>query len=440
MTRPPDLLRASSSGRNAARAPAPLGRQRGLSLIELMIALVIGLIFSLAVLLVQASLTRQNVQMSDVTLRDNQARAALDLVTRDLSNAGFMLGGVQSRCSITLAYNSSLTATPFFAQYPVSAASQPLALPTSTTPLPANTPDPSAYGNAKNQFTDMLFFTGTDTALQVPTNGNPATYVVQNSTTQAAAGGGAINSSTLPLGSTAGISPGDAALLRMPLNGKLVCFRTPISNVGPSTSPSSTYVDSKSTNLFPSTGYSAFNGQLQNAGILPAGTSLSNANFIQARLTDLGSSSATTQRTIAYYIGKYADASGGSYPVLVRAILNSQTDALISANPVAAGVVSLQALFGVDETNSGGVTNYLTWPDVVSGNYTNAVRSVLFALVTKTLHSDPKYNAPSKIAIPSPAGASNDTFTSYTVPTTYAQDRFSVIESEIAVRNQLWPH
>lgn len=422
-----------------ARTRRPLPRQRGLSLIELMIALVIGLIFSLSVLLVQAHLTRENVQMSDVTVRDNQSRAALELLTRDLSNAGFMLGGVQSRCSITLAYNSSL-ATPYFAQYPVSAAPQPLALPTTTTPLPSGTPDPSAYGNTNKQFTDMLFFTGSDTALQVPTNGNPATFVVQNSTTKAAPGQGAINSSILPLGSTAGIKAGDAALLRMPLNGKLVCFRIPISNVGPSTSPSSTYIDSKSTKLFPSTGYSAFDNQLQKAGILPVGTNLSNANFIQSRLTDLGPSSSTTQRTIAYYIGTYADASGGSYPMLVRAVLNSQTDALISANPVAAGVVSLQALFGVDETNSGGVTNYLTWPDVVSGHYTNAVRSVLFALLTKTLHGDPNYHAPPKIALPSPAGAGNDAFTSYTVPAAYAQDRFSLIESEIAVRNQLWPH
>ncbi|WP_449370254.1 PilW family protein [Thiomonas sp.] len=421
-------------------APFTLVRQRGLSLIELMIALVIGLIFSLAVLLVQASLTRENVRMSDVTLRDNQARTALDLITRDLSNAGFMLGGVQSRCNIMLAYNSSLPAQQFFAQYPVSAASQPLALPTSTSPLPTNTPDPNAYGNATQQFTDMLFFTGTDTAIQVPSNGNPPTYVVQNSTAQASTGQGAINSSTLPLGSTAGIQPGDTALLRMPLNGKLVCFRVPIADVGPSTSPPSTYIDSKSTNLFPSTGYSAFEGQLQTAGILPAGGILTNANFVQARLTDLGASTATTRRTIVYYIGTYTDASGGSYPILVRAILNSQTDELISANPIAAGVVSLQALFGVDETNSGGVTNYLTWPDVLNGNYTGAVRSVLFALVTKTLHGDPKYNAPAKITIPSPAGAGNDKFTSYTVPASYAQDRFSLIESEVAVRNQLWPH
>ena len=98
---PAPLPTASHDTVRSPYATAPMVRQRGLSLVELMIALVIGLIFSLSVLLVQAHLTRENVQMSDVALRDSQARAALDLVTRDLSNAGFMLGGVQSRCSIT---------------------------------------------------------------------------------------------------------------------------------------------------------------------------------------------------------------------------------------------------------------------------------------------------------------------------------------------------
>lgn len=424
-------------------------RQHGLSLIELMVALVIGLIFAIAVLLVQSSLTKQNVEMSDVMQRDTQTRAALDLISRDLSNAGFMLGGAQSRCSVLLAYDSGIGGSQPFAQYPVSAASQPLTLPTSTptgsTNYPSITPDPSAYGT-KQQFTDMLFFTGATSALQTPGNGNPTAYVVQNSTTQAANGQGALNSSELPLASTAGLSVGDAALLRMPLNGKLVCFRVPIADIGPSTSPSSTYISSSSSSLFPSTGYAPFNNQLIAAGALPPGGSLTNPNFVQSRLTDLGPQTSSNVQTVVYYIGQYANAGGGSYPVLVRAVLNAQTDMLVSPPvPVAAGVVSLQALFGVDESNSGSVTNYLTWPAVVSGKYTANVRSVLFALVTKSLQNDPGYTAPATIALPSPSLGPAQ-FTPYTVPTgigglpDYSHNHFSVIESEFAVRNQLWPH
>ncbi len=429
--------------------PPAARRQRGLSLIELMVALVIGLIFAIAVLIVQSSLTKQNVQMSDVMQRDTQTRAALDLISRDLSNAGFMLGGVQSRCSVLLAYDSNSPNTQPFAQYPVSAASQPIALPTSTalgsTNYPSGTPNPANYGT-KQQFSDMLFFTGATSALQTPGNGNPTTYVVQNSTTQAANGQGALNSSQLPLGSTAGLTVGDAALLRMPLNGQLVCFRVPIANIGPSTAPSSTYIDSESTSLFPSTGYAAFNSQLIAAGALPAGGSLSNANFVQSRLTDLGPQTSSNLQTVAYYIGQYANAGGGSYPVLVRAVLNAQNDTLVSPPvPVAAGVVSLQALFGVDETNSGSVTNYLTWPAVISGKYTANVRSVLFALVSKSLQNDTSYTAPASITPPNPNQGPAQ-FTPYVVPTgtgglpDYSHDHFSVIESEFAVRNQLWPH
>lgn len=105
-----------------AHAPSRLYRtdrkQRGLSLIELMVALVIGLIFSLAVLLVQSSLSKQNVQMSDVMERDTQTRAALDLISTDLSNAGYMMDGVQAPCAARLAFDSTVQSTPFF-QYPV---------------------------------------------------------------------------------------------------------------------------------------------------------------------------------------------------------------------------------------------------------------------------------------------------------------------------------
>ena len=422
--------------------PTSARQQRGLSLIELMVALVIGLIFSLAVLMVQSSLTKQNVQMSDTMQRDTQTRAALDLIGTDLSNAGFMLGGVQTPCAVLLAYDSAISSKPF-AQYPVSAASQPLALPTSTAQpsdnYPANSPSPNAYGNAQ-QFTNMVFITSATSALQAPDSSDVSAYVVQNSTTQAANGQGALNSGVLPLASTAGLHVGDTGLLRMNLNGRQACFRVPIANIGPSTTPASTYIGSKTSSLFPTTAYAAFNDPLVKAGLLPAGGSLSNANFIQSRLSDLGGSGSSTLETVVYYIAPYPNANGGSYPVLMRARLDAQSDALLAApEPVAAGVVSLQVLFGVDETNSGNVTNYLTWPDVVSGGYAPNVRSVLFALVTKSLQSDPSYNAPASITIPNPTQGPGQ-FTAYTVPAAYSHNHFSVIQSEVAIRNHLWTH
>ena len=141
-------------------------RQSGLSLIELMVALVIGLIFAIAVLIVQSKLTQQNLQMTDVMERDTQARAALDIITSSLSNAGFMVGGgVQSPCAAVLAYNAGL-ATPVFSQYPVTAANQPLALPVAIPPTGSNN-NPNNYPPAGSaNVTQLITIRSTDSDLR----------------------------------------------------------------------------------------------------------------------------------------------------------------------------------------------------------------------------------------------------------------------------------
>ena len=413
-------------------------KQRGLSLIELMVALVIGLIFSLAVLLVQSSLSKQNVQMSDVMERDTQTRAALDLISTDLSNAGYMMDGVQAPCAARLAFDSKVQSTPFF-QYPVSANAQAsnTALPTSTA-LSATTPQPT-YVPAGGR-TDMISITGATSARIAPTGGNPTTFVVQN-TVATSSTNNAVQDSTLPLGSVTGVAAGDSALLRMPLNQAIVCFRVPVAAVDTSTTPPT--ITSMNT-LFPGNAYSGFNTALQNAHLFPTGVStLQNANLVQARLTDEGSTSSSTLQTVVYYVANASNvASNGTLPMLMRATINAANDQMIGTpQPLAAGVVSLQALFGVDETNSGAVTNYLRWSNVVSNGYTNDVRSVLFAVVSRTLHSAPGNPTVTSVAVPSPmSGTGNDTFAAYVPAAAEQQNRFSVVESEFALRNALWPH
>ncbi|MGC8807473.1 MAG: PilW family protein [Thiomonas sp.] len=412
--------------------------QRGLSLIELMVALVIGLIFAIAVLLVQSSLTKQNVQMSDVMQRDTQTRAALDLISRDLSNAGYMLDGVQPPCAARLAFDSAVQSTPFF-QYPVSAVKQAssTALPTATTPAP--TPGPT-YVPPGGGETEMISITGANSARITPTGGNPTTFVVQNTvaTSQTA---NAVQDSTLPLNSVSGIAVGDTAQLRMPLNQNIVCFRVPVAAVDTTTTPPSI---TSMNSLFPSNAYSGFNNSLQSANLFPTGvTQLQNANLAQARLADGGPAATSPLKTVVYYVANAANAaSGGTIPMLMRATLNASNDQMIGTPlPLAAGVVSLQVRFGVDETNSGQVTNYLRWSNVVTGHYTNAVRSVLFAVVSRTLHADPSNPQVTSVAVPSPmTGAGNDMFVAYTPTAAEQRNRFSVIESEFALRNTLWPH
>ncbi|MBN2692882.1 MAG: prepilin-type N-terminal cleavage/methylation domain-containing protein, partial [Burkholderiaceae bacterium] len=284
-----------------AHAPSRLYRtdrkQRGLSLIELMVALVIGLIFSLAVLLVQSSLSKQNVQMSDVMERDTQTRAALDLISTDLSNAGYMMDGVQAPCAARLAFDSTVQSTPFF-QYPVSASAQAAnsALPTSTA-LSAATPQPTYVPSGGR--TDMISIIGATSARITPTGGNPTTFVVQN-TVATSSTANAVQDSTLPLGSVTGVAAGDSALLRMPLNQAIVCFRVPVAAVDTSTTPPTI---TSMNSLFPGNAYSGFNTALQNAHLFPTGVStLQNANLVQARLTDEGPASSSTLQAVVYYV------------------------------------------------------------------------------------------------------------------------------------------
>lgn len=427
-------------------------RQRGLSLVELMIALVIGLIFSIAILVVQSTLTKQNVQMSDVSLRDDQARAALDLVTRDLSNAGFMLGGVQPACSATLAYDNSGAMPGVFNQYPVSAVAQANSVKLPTAGAQPAQP-PNSYTAAP---TDMLsiYVAKGGVALQPP--GTSLTDSVMNSVNATpntgATNNGPVATTQLPLQTTTGINGSTVGYLRLILNNAPVCIRTPI--VGAAGVQSANPINSLDPTLFPSNGYVGFNSALQSGKFLTYGGKLSNANFAlpAARFYFPFQNPGNDNRVmVVYYIALSnpgaALGTAGNYPMLMRGEINALNDQIVQAPaPVAAGVVSLQALFGVDETNSGAVTNYLTWSDVVSNNFTANVRSVLFGLITKTLHSDPNYSAPGTInilpvatSLPSTGPVASDSFQPYKVPGAYANDRFAVLQSEIAVRNQIWP-
>lgn len=430
-----------------ASAPRrPPTRARGFTLIELLVTLVIAVIFGLAVLIIQGRMARQNMQMSDVGQRDSQLRAALDVLTRDLSNAGFLLGGTQAPCATTLSYNSALTPA-VGTQYAVSALAQTAGAQLPATGALAGTPmDPAQYALVGGVNTSQMILMSVSTgALQAPSAGTaPAAYSVQNAAATAIPGQGAVDAGVLPLNTTAGLAAGDVGLLRVALNQQLVCFRMPITAV---TAVGSPQISAAGSPLLPS-GFSVFNTRLQQLGVLPAGQPLTNANFVRARLVDLGPAAGAGQQTVAYYVARVGNGAGGFVPVLARAVINAGTDTLIGTpTPVAAGVVNLQALFGVDETNSGGVTNYLSWPRVLAGNWAPNVRSVLFAFVTRTMQANADRIAGgtaaatvASVAVPSPGlNAGDDQFAPYMPQAGEQQNRFAVLTSEIAVRNQIWP-
>lgn len=101
-----------------------------------MVSVAIGLVLVVAVLYLQLKLTSQNVRTTDTAVRDNEARAAMDVITRDLSGGGFLHGGSNSSCYTVLHYNTALPAPNYFASFPVSsvAGGTGVALPFVATP------------------------------------------------------------------------------------------------------------------------------------------------------------------------------------------------------------------------------------------------------------------------------------------------------------------
>lgn len=424
--------------------------QRGLSLIELMVALVIGLIFSLAVLLVQSSLTKQNVAMSDAMQRDSQTRAALDLISKDLSNAGYFQNGPvppgSNGCTLTLSYAvNGGTAT---VNAPVMAASEPSPLPT-TSSLSASI-DPANYTPPGGNTSVLLTMTMSAATPQVnPTQGVPVNVVFPGKGAPGTPPAGTNLVLSQPL---AGIQAGDRGLLVLKnfrFSGKTVCFQIPISHVPAQTASQPASIDSLNNGSlnppintpFQTQGYNGFQSRLQYAGLLQPGQTLQPTDFYgpgTVQLIDLGRPAQQNLQTVAYWVANQTNSAGGQFPALMRAVINPLTGSLVGQPvPVAAGVVSLVALFGVGAPN---VTQYLTGSDVQAQNQIGNIRSVWIALVTRSLHPDvdPHYRSPPTIAVNLPAPNAYGHAFDYQVPADARGYHYSVIATEVAVRNALW--
>ncbi len=405
-------------------------RELGLTLIELMVSLAVAAVLAIAILgVLTFGLGRDRANSNATAVNDN-TRAALTLLTRDVASAGFLFGAAQSQCSITLAYDNGfsspyLTVHPIWTQQEVAGQSLPLVGTTATYP-PAN--DTNAAGIAQ-----VLFVAAAPSATSFFANTVAPLYIVQFGTTQSSSGQGALSSTQLPtntlsLNSTQGIQGGDTAYLQVPMNGGTVCFRVPIVKVGPGTGGGASYIDSKPSQYMPTNGYQDFQSQI------PAnyGT-LTNGALLHSRILDLGQNS-DTMEIVEYWI----DDSPG-FPVLMRDTFSALNDSLISQDALAPGVVSLQVLFGTVPQNSpaGTAVTWKSWSDVAT---TDEIESADVALVTRTLHPDPSYTAPASITVPPPATglSAPDTFVNYVPQQTELHDHFSVYTVNLPLRNVVW--
>ena len=448
-------------------------RQSGFTLIELLVTMLIGLLLVLAILVVQSNLSRANMQLSDAGQRNDQARVALNLVQQDLGNALYMVGGGNTQCTATLQYTPGI---PVQALSAVTAMKQGPAtsLPT-TDALTDPLLKPEAYIAAGidggTNVSNMLAISIVPTALRAPpTAASPtAPYkVVHNIVNMATSGQQAVNNGVLPLnnieGITAGVAPmpGDSLVLMVPMagtNSGLACLRFTVGSLTSVTPPPPAPVGAPHVDAvqMPAPGkFADFTPLLQEAGLLATvpkvavNEVLENKHLIGAKLKNEGPALGTAaMQTIVYYVATIESGVGsGKLPVLVRATIDSAGKLVDQPVPVAAGVVSLQVLFGVDgaaenDAPIGSVTNYLNEKQVKDNKVAGHVRTVLYAIVSRTVQSNPNADqAPlvTTVAIPSPSFATGDGAFEPFLPRSDEEKRFryTVHTAEVALRNQLW--
>ncbi|MHB8409462.1 MAG: PilW family protein [Acidiferrobacterales bacterium] len=405
-------------------------REQGLTLVELMVSLAVASILAIAILGTLGFSFHRNRVSSDAVAMNDDARAALTLISRDVASAGFLFGSAQSQCAVTLTYDSA--GSPAYVQmHPIWAQTETAG---QTLPLGNVTADypPAGDTNASGVAQVLLTASAPSAASFIAQTASPL-YIVQFGTTQSGNGQGALASTQLPtdtlaLNSTQGIQSGDTAYLQVPMNGGTVCMRVPIVKVGAGTGGGATYIDSKPSNYMPSNGYQDFGPQI------PAsyGT-LTNGALLHARILDLGQTPQTLE-IVQYWID-----DSQNFPVLMRGTYSGLTDAPLSTDALAPGVVSLQVLFATipQGAPTGTPVTWKSWGDVLAGDQ---VLEADVALVVRTLHPDPTYTAPTTIVVPQPVPGltGTDAFVNYVRQPSEVHDHFQVYTASLFLRNLAW--
>jgi type IV pilus assembly protein PilW len=394
-------------------------RSDGFTLVELMVALLLSLLLAVAMLKMQTKMASQTMRVSDTGTRDTQARAAMDLITRDLSGAGFLVGNSQYPCDALFTYNSGGSGTKYFVHHGVDAFASVTGTTMNFAPtLTLNYPPAPAGGLVS------------DVLVTVSSKNSLAFNDITNPIVTTDGGGTPMTTGTLSLAKPTGVVATHAAIVQAPVGtgptAQKACLRVPVSSVV------GTVMTSSPGTTMPAGFYNDFVPQVASAGFA---FPLTSAGVLSSFIVDIGTSATSSQVKTVYYID-----GSGAYPMLMRAQYSLVDDSVLTApQPIAAGVVSLRVSFGVDPGNTGGVTAYESGATVTASNHWGAVRSTRIALVTRTINDDPNADSTSYAAPPTiPIGPATGTtwFSSITVPA--STHRYVVNTTEVANRNWLW--
>lgn len=323
----------------------PHPQQAGLSLIELMIALLVGLILIAGVLSIFMSSRKSYGINTAVGQIQEHGRFALDFIRQDTRMAGYLSCGVsdinfanQLNPTAALPYNFSNAITGF--EFNNTA-------PTEAYTIAAENPAPVGPGN----WTPSL-------DLSLPTSG--AAYAISGSDVLAMS----LSQGSLSPGYVISVAPTDFVI-----------------NSNPGISPSNDIlVVSNCVNTVivqasgPPTGATG-------AITIPAATGGPGpGNAVASIPPSLVGAQVGTAQVVAFYVGEGAD----SAPALFQATTDPSVASGFQLQEIVPGVENMQVLYGVDTTGSGTPSLYETADAVNAANAWNSVLSVRVALLLRS--------------------------------------------------------
>ncbi|MEW6611144.1 MAG: PilW family protein [Pseudomonadota bacterium] len=364
-----------------SRTHGSLRHDQGFTMVELMVALVVSLLASVAIYSIFIQSESQQRRSNETADLWQQARIAMAMLERDVRMAGYGLGG-NLGCQL-VSYNANRTPPniPAYTLMPI----------VSADPAPAT---PISGPGGSDQLT-ILYSTSAN-------GGLPATQL----------NGDMPNSSAeLIVASTAGFQEGDLVILNEP--GK-TCTLVQVTQVQQAAlklqhnpGVSAPYNPAGGFSIFPASGYVAANG----VTLYNMGSMVNNRYSIAPNSTVAGQPDPT--------------------PTLMVTNVNTGT-----TTPVARGIVSLQVLYGMDTNGDNAVDAYARptgggWFAASGGQ----IRTVRIALLARASLPDRDYNSPASITL-LPAMGGNAAVV-YDVPNTDRNFRHQLFVTEVPLRNPI---
>jgi prepilin-type N-terminal cleavage/methylation domain-containing protein len=376
-------------------------RQRGFTLVELLVALGVSAMLGLFIFAAYSAISVGGLRASDESGMQNTSRVAVTLLADDLARAGFMMNGPsgQNRCARLLVYNGNTAPNVVTNQWPVSAVQQ------TTAGVVPGTQTAYGYANPGGAQTDAIsIFYASGFGI-----GNAA---APGAVRVVKANNGTLNNAALFVADTSSFHEGDVDIVVLP--SRNICIRFQVTgpaNIGGGGADHIVHNSGESSaNINPPNGFTSMD------------PSITTTDLQQAFVQNFGQINGAVGPLLVTYSIR-PDRQNPAIPDLYRTVVNS-IGVVVSDAPVAQNVVLLRARFA--PIQNGQIGSFDSW-DNIPDNQRSQVGAVQFALLMQKPNTGNRTNNPASIQV---LGAN------FTPPNN--QYQYTVYTQTVYLRNIAW--